>query len=848
MKKAVAIGGSTAMAALTVASAMALNLNEYPAPFVNNGQANVKIVVGENADTADLVGAIDVASSLQRASARSVSSGGGSTTTLSGDVKQISDSGDILEIGEYIGSVVETLSDDDLEMLQSGRVSTQSGSTDFEQTIDLAAASISVTGDSGKVVLDENNDDEVGMFLFFDDNQPAFVYELSFTSGLESDLEGTAPDYDGEDIEDESIFMLGSYYTVTQVDVTDAASDDITLELLAGQVTDTLTQGETKTFTIDGKDYEVTVLAIGNSGDAVKFLVNGEVTDNLASDETDTLSDGLEIGVRDIIETTAYRESDPGSIVEFYLGANKVEITDLDIGTNDYGGTVDINEETIEDLDADIDAALTGTTDVEISSLIFKLTIDSADGQDIFLAEGEGLRENLDEPEGMLADTWDIVYQGMTQPDSTNIELQANGDESYDLVFVNMNGDEYTVPFYHANTSTDNDGVFGDEDDSLVFEELNAAGPGVIGDFNIDLDDYFVLTDIGGTGAADNGDDTYVLQFTDVNEDDDEVTFEDVATGQEMTETVTGTWATANASSPMTGQITIGGKDFDFQVFESGSEYLMQVDHDNSGAYENNDVVQIVVKGGGVLTPAQAAEVSNTVSAGNPSVAVGTGTVTLTLTTQADDTDNNTAQTVSFTLSETNDEVDVSALPSTSSAGVWFQETDNDADIQYAVNAYGTWFEKTDETDSSDSLVIKYPSEQVEALVYVVGGDVQKSVSAGTGGTVVVNPIGVGFGALDSEVKLDQTNMIVIGGPCANTIAAELLDSPAQCAEGFTEGKAMIKLFDTGNNVALLVAGYSAADTVAASRVIAEYADHDLAGMEAEVTVAGSKVTSVMSK
>ena len=66
----------------------------------------------------------------------------------------------------------------------------------------------------------------------------------------------------------------------------------------------------------------------------------------------------------------------------------------------------------------------------------------------------------------------------------------------------------------------------------------------------------------------------------------------------------------------------------------------------------------------------------------------------------------------------------------------------------------------------------------------------------------------------------------MVGGPCVNTAAAELLGNPDPCYEGFEEGKAMIKLFDNGDHVALLVAGYSGLDTRAAARYLADYSSH----------------------
>ena len=64
------------------------------------------------------------------------------------------------------------------------------------------------------------------------------------------------------------------------------------------------------------------------------------------------------------------------------------------------------------------------------------------------------------------------------------------------------------------------------------------------------------------------------------------------------------------------------------------------------------------------------------------------------------------------------------------------------------------------------------------------------ALPGGPGGAVQINPAAVGIGVLDSDVTLGRGNLIVVGGPCVNTIAAELMDNPTDCAEGFTPGKA----------------------------------------------------------
>jgi len=135
-------------------------------------------------------------------------------------------------------------------------------------------------------------------------------------------------------------------------------------------------------------------------------------------------------------------------------------------------------------------------------------------------------------------------------------------------------------------------------------------------------------------------------------------------------------------------------------------------------------------------------------------------------------------------------------------------------------------------------LKVQHPEEDVYGNVFVaplaasaVGG------LAGGSTSDQVNPFSVGLAVLDADAEGMSKNMLVIGGPCANTVAAGLMGNPEDCAEGFEEGKAMLKYFDRNGKDALLVAGYSAEDTMGASRVLADFEDYDMSGDEVEVVV-----------
>ena len=101
---------------------------------------------------------------------------------------------------------------------------------------------------------------------------------------------------------------------------------------------------------------------------------------------------------------------------------------------------------------------------------------------------------------------------------------------------------------------------------------------------------------------------------------------------------------------------------------------------------------------------------------------------------------------------------------------------------------------------------------------------------------------------LDSEVtNLKAQNTIVIGGPCANAAAAELMGYPANCLKGFELGKGYIRIYEHDNgNIAILAAGTLALDTRRVTHVLANYRDYDLRGQE--VVVSGVSLQDIVVK
>ncbi len=127
---------------------------------------------------------------------------------------------------------------------------------------------------------------------------------------------------------------------------------------------------------------------------------------------------------------------------------------------------------------------------------------------------------------------------------------------------------------------------------------------------------------------------------------------------------------------------------------------------------------------------------------------------------------------------------------------------------------YGTIIESPESNLEDDRVVLKIPSEQVYAQISVLGSEEDDEVVVNDLTPSELNITKV----TDGQVPTGK-NLIVVGGSCVNTLAAELLGG-SYCGAEFTShtgvgaGHFLIQTFDRGNgNVVTLVAGYNAEDT-----------------------------------
>lgn len=182
---------------------------------------------------------------------------------------------------------------------------------------------------------------------------------------------------------------------------------------------------------------------------------------------------------------------------------------------------------------------------------------------------------------------------------------------------------------------------------------------------------------------------------------------------------------------------------------------------------------------------------------------------------------------------------------------VFFLATDISEDDKLYRTTYGAIIDDMENGMDSDEFRITVPHEQKIPVVVVSTKDTQ--VIAGEAGTAYQYPVRPSnVMMLDTEAinRIGEIPMVVVGGPNANTVAAELLgveQGSSDILELFSANKAMIRLFE--DQSAILVAGYEGKDTYAASLALANFNNNKESfegNVEVELSVPATTVTSIV--
>ncbi|MDP7323814.1 MAG: hypothetical protein QF632_03575 [Candidatus Woesearchaeota archaeon] len=832
VKKIVALGTGATMLGATLMGAMAADLADYPAPFISDGKFSGVLIIGDDAKVEDVVGVSDIAVSLQFAATKKTDTTAGSAAGITGDVFKIEASGDDLNLIEGLSDVKDVLDSSSLQALASGTLTNDKGTYTYDQYLTLGNSS---------VVFDvsEESDVEEDPLLYLrvksdsatgdaSDGTEVFRYKLSFPTALKSDVD-TSRDLD--DLDNKKFVILGKEYSVLNTEFTTGSK--LTIEMMGGAVLDTLEEGETKTYTISGNDYEVTATTITDTAPyKVKFVINGETTDALETTNTENLEDGTQLGIKEILPNEAGDVT--ADVVEFYLGAQKLKLVDSNSSADNTDGTLTIGTNDISDGVADL---VWSNTSSEVTLSTIQIAWQSTDNY--YVPVGGKLSEHVADDQDVvdLLNTLNIDFQfaSMSTSDLDEIKLTPSGNKKMRLQYTNKAGLKLSQElWYYNNTdaapiilSSDGTRLVGTCELGATTESDKCGDAFDLNITNVRRNDFFVVE----TNKY-----SHLMQIKKMSNSDNTITLKEIG----------------GDSDPVS--VDSAGK---AEFYKDGYLYELTVD----GSYVDANLTKIA---------GDTSDIGNDGSDGDKRADLWTqnghkirllsnGTEILEAPSiTRDDTSTDAAKNyvnVSFTV--VSSKISASGVTTSSQIADTEDWTDkdpgtaleSDSNMKHGMTKWGSFIEH-DTSGDQDSVVINIPEKEAIANVYVTAG-VTKLTEGTASGTdsVTIQKIEVGATKLAKEVSdVKAQNAILVGGPCANSKAREALGNPADCAAGFEAGKGKIQLIEHANgNVALLVAGYSAADTRKASQVLADYQDYadDLKGEQVEVTTATGTVSEV---
>lgn len=589
--------------------------------------------------------------------------------------------------------------------------------------------------------------------------------------------------WDAETFTDsESIELFGRAYTF---DPNNDNAEDI-LTLFGSDTTLVVAKGETKTITYMDKEYTIEVLG-GNSEQSSAILRIGSETKTVNEGDSKTIG-GLPVYIKDVFISNIGGED---VSVQLFIGSNKIEL-DIDGGA----GSVTLNGEELDSVELTVSP---GSTWTDVDTLTFNVTPEE-DGVEYILPGGEYV-----DP---LFGSFKFHFVGAEDLTAGKelTEFKRAGKELH-LVFTPRGGEETSLVLFDNNETED------------LFVGATLA--------DLEEDNIFIYNeDYDGTALTEDEAITHVLQISKITDGNDtasedfEVVIEDLTFGK--------TYTIDSPTKAMDSKIELyafAGSTEDNVNFDDVANGNIAVTYNpvfftNAGAK-----IEFLNATGGVIANASEIDGENDFQ------------VTEDVDDDSDTLDGGDVWTVTTTWEDTDKEYNLDVT------GTENGETDDDDDADHYLTDFGTYL--VVENDDGGAYVKMYvPDEEVNYDMFLLPVDNTVTVTSTSGGSAVaLNPIAVGMAILDSEANLGSRPYIVVGGPCANTVAAELMGNPVDCAAGFTEGKAMIKLYSAQN--ALLVAGYSGKDTQGASRVLSNYKDYEFSGTELEVITTNLNSLSV---
>jgi len=602
----------------------------------------------------------------------------------------------------------------------------------------------------------------------------------SFLFEFDNGLDNT--DTDAEDVlETTKITIQGQEYTITDIDV-DSNDKVDKIELQKGDTTVWLEEGLIINQANNGVSHEVKLIDVNEQETKCGIDVDGSLT-WVDIGGTQTIN-GLDIGVVDAI--TVHSAGQDSDVCEVNLGATALVLE---------------NSQEVEVNNLEIEGSETTFLYDGDELKGFRITYELK--EDTFLTKGDSWVDPV-------LGNFEINYVGITE-NTEQIKIDITSSDEAEISFINNDGKKVIIPFnYDKNEDIVSSGK---EPGKYVLRDNTSMSSGIgfdDGTFSDSMEDTSIFT------VSSNGE-SHMLRIENIDETNNEIEIEDLTEGKTYTETF---------------DETSYGND---QTIELGTYMNIKLRIENN--FDGNNSQDSLHAVNSEMANAET-KLGGLIDFDNPT----DDEVNIYLTENPNYYEEATLETITTTIQETNGELFIQNIDTNAD----FINKKDDSDIEVARTEHGTLI--TTDTDDDDYVIFGYPEESVYGNIFVSPTGAEITTTENEGAvieTTVVNRIVVNAAKLDSEITdITSMNAIVVGGPCVNSAAAILMGHPEKCWESIPENKAIIKLYEDGNNVAILVAGRNALNTRMASKVLAHSSDYDLID-KTEVEVTGTSLSDI---
>ncbi|MFA5992171.1 MAG: hypothetical protein WC796_00515 [Candidatus Pacearchaeota archaeon] len=760
-KKVTSVLACTALLGATLGFAAAVD--NYPAPFVTTSGQDVAVVYGAN--SLDYTAALTVGQSLSSALPATASADIGS------EAKAVETSGQKLYLGDYMNNTKEAMTKTDLPvLLADGKIVGSDGVTyDYNQKIGVPNSYISY----GKTV---DNLASPVLNAYFETTSQLYNEQIIFPTAVNM-----------ANFTNKDITLFGKKYTFTGSAADLTTTKIVLFENSQGQ---TIKEGESATVTVGSTPYEIALQAVGS--DSTATITVGSASENVVKGGSYKVG-GLDLYVKNVIN-----QNYAGGIrsIEIYAGSAKVTLQDgtyvIKGSTNVYGTSVGMT-----------------SSGGKVTKIAINVTPYSLDNRVSYVKEGGALTDPVF---GSFKMTFKGITPALEDTSRDVIEVKTSGEQKGHLKFTNQAGSTYDLDLFKPSDITVNT-------TNVANYTLGGAGNGheTNADFlynttTMGFDTYYVITSATEKALSalpsavarerdlvvtTNGKYSQIWEVVRIDVSNGRITLRDkgssggdaalslsshdvgatadlaLSDGSTATVTLTGNASVANVGPNVTVSkasplvYTKGGALINLTIMADPSKYNQT---------KMDGTIQVVEE-----TAYNGGDFKN-----NAGTTLGTGPINI--------------STRYARATRSGNDLEISSVSVPGASAIRVGDYDD-----YYVDAYGAYIRNIGNYDKVTTLL--YPTEAANYGFYV-----GSTTPGGAGGIVPVT---------DVEAASVSSNLIVVGGSCINSVAAELLGG-ALCGDDFTTatgvgaGEFLIKTFSRSGKVATVVAGYEMTDTTAA--------------------------------